>query len=152
MMIPALSVKQPHADLIARGTKVFETRTWMTRYRGPLVICSSRLPKGCGVTGRALCVSFLRHCRPMTPADEAGACCQVYDQACVWELLPERRIVLKAMEPVRGRLGIFALCLPESEFFLPEERDRVRRWLQWSQDHGYLRQIKEFRARERAQR
>lgn len=33
----ALSVKQPRAELIARGTKRIEYRSWMTRHRGDLV-------------------------------------------------------------------------------------------------------------------
>ena len=34
----ALTIAQPYADLIARGEKVIENRTWFTPYRGPLVI------------------------------------------------------------------------------------------------------------------
>ncbi len=41
----ALSAKQPWANLIAAGEKTIETRTWATRYRGPLLIVSSRRPR-----------------------------------------------------------------------------------------------------------
>lgn len=34
----ALTVCQPYAELIARGDKVIENRTWATNYRGPLAI------------------------------------------------------------------------------------------------------------------
>jgi hypothetical protein len=34
----ALTVCQPYAELIARGEKVIENRTWPTSYRGPLLI------------------------------------------------------------------------------------------------------------------
>lgn len=34
----ALTVCQPYAELIARGLKPIENRTWPTAYRGPLVI------------------------------------------------------------------------------------------------------------------
>ena len=34
----ALTVCQPYAELIARGEKVIENRTWPTSYRGPLII------------------------------------------------------------------------------------------------------------------
>jgi hypothetical protein len=36
--IPALSILQPWASAIARGAKRIETRSWKTRYRGPLLI------------------------------------------------------------------------------------------------------------------
>jgi len=37
----ALSVWQPHASLIAIGAKAIETRSWYTKYRGPLAIHAS---------------------------------------------------------------------------------------------------------------
>lgn len=36
--IKALTICQPYAELIARGEKLIENRTWATDYRGPLVI------------------------------------------------------------------------------------------------------------------
>jgi hypothetical protein len=36
--IKALTIRQPWAELILRGRKPFELRTWRTNYRGPLVI------------------------------------------------------------------------------------------------------------------
>jgi hypothetical protein len=40
----ALSVRQPFADLIARGIKPIENRSWRTRYRGLIYIHVARLP------------------------------------------------------------------------------------------------------------
>ena len=34
----ALTIHQPYAELIRRGEKVIENRTWPTSYRGPLAI------------------------------------------------------------------------------------------------------------------
>jgi len=34
----ALTIRQPYATLIMQGVKQFETRSWRTEYRGPLVI------------------------------------------------------------------------------------------------------------------
>lgn len=34
----ALTICQPYAELIARGDKPIENRTWPTHYRGPLLI------------------------------------------------------------------------------------------------------------------
>jgi len=36
--IKALTIRQPWAELILRGRKPFELRTWRTKYRGPLVV------------------------------------------------------------------------------------------------------------------
>ncbi len=40
--IKAISVWQPWASLIALGIKHFESRSWVTHYRGPLLIHASR--------------------------------------------------------------------------------------------------------------
>jgi hypothetical protein len=142
-MLPAISVKQHWASMIASGEKSIETRTWYTQYRGPLVICSSALPKGEGVTRRAVCVVLLLHCREMTVEDERLACCPIYERAKAWVLSRERRVTLKAMSDVRGRLGIWPLSLPEYEFYCPEDRDTVGRWLDWSKEKGFLDLVKE---------
>lgn len=39
--LKAISLLQPWATLVAMGVKTIETRSWSTKYRGPLVICSS---------------------------------------------------------------------------------------------------------------
>ena len=41
----ALSLLQPWASLIATGAKRIETRSWSTKYRGPLAIHASRSNK-----------------------------------------------------------------------------------------------------------
>ncbi|MBI4951264.1 MAG: ASCH domain-containing protein [Myxococcales bacterium] len=38
----AISVKQPWAELIARGTKKIEYRSWKVAFRGPLLIVASK--------------------------------------------------------------------------------------------------------------
>lgn len=38
----AISIWEPYASLIADRLKRFETRSWATRYRGPLLICSAK--------------------------------------------------------------------------------------------------------------
>ena len=42
MKIKALSLWEPWASLIAVGAKKYETRSWATTYRGPLLICAAR--------------------------------------------------------------------------------------------------------------
>lgn len=43
----ALSIMQPHAELIRNGKKVIETRSWGTNYRGEILIHASKtaIPK-----------------------------------------------------------------------------------------------------------
>lgn len=38
----AISLWEPWASLIAVGAKRFETRSWATNYRGPLLICAAK--------------------------------------------------------------------------------------------------------------
>ena len=38
----AISLWQPWASLVATGAKTYETRSWPTKYRGPLVICAAK--------------------------------------------------------------------------------------------------------------
>lgn len=40
----ALTVRQPHAQLIVMGVKTIETRSWKTDFRGPLVIHAGATP------------------------------------------------------------------------------------------------------------
>ena len=40
--IPALSIRQPWAELIISGKKSIEIRTWPSRYRGPLWVHTGR--------------------------------------------------------------------------------------------------------------
>lgn len=37
----ALTIWQPWASLIARGVKQYETRSWPTKYRGPIAMWKS---------------------------------------------------------------------------------------------------------------
>ena len=106
----ALSVKQPWAWMIALGKKMIETRTWYTKYRGPILIVSSkgRMKKivgeefakrfGVMVTlhlkyGMALCKANLVDCRPMTVEDQSEAGCEIYDGAYSWVLEDVERLL-----------------------------------------------------------
>lgn len=103
----ALSIRQPWASLIATGKKTNEFRTWSTRYRGPLVICS----------GKEV-AKFTAH--PIDPNAPLGVTiCTVDLVECLW--IPEGSgsdgtyaFVLKNPRslppvPVKGKLGFFLL-------------------------------------------
>ena len=50
----AISLWQPWASLVAHGLKRYETRSWSTKYRGPLAIHAAKTPRGWRSFGREL--------------------------------------------------------------------------------------------------
>ncbi len=112
-----LCVKQPWANWIANGMKPIETRTWATRYRGPLTIVASRtvdrkalkamLPgMKLGPFGLAICTCTLVDVKPMVAAHKKRAMCELYE-GFSWFLEDVKAIA--EPYPVRGQLGIFSL-------------------------------------------
>ncbi len=125
----ALSVKQPWAEFIASGRKTVETRTWRTKYRGPLLICASRnrheeafkwFENGTWITGIDMTISFplgvavaiveLIDVRQMVNADCKAAMCELNKYA--WVLKNVRRV---DPFPVKGELGLFEVPLIEAD-------------------------------------
>ncbi len=106
----AISLKQPWANLVAEGKKKIETRKWATKYRGDIIICSSKNPK-IKPAGCAICIAEIYDVRPMIKKDEKDACCKKYSRAHSWFLRNVRQI--KPPIPVKGSLGIFTLDLPD---------------------------------------
>ncbi len=107
----AISLKQPWANLVADGKKTIETRKWMTRYRGDLVICSSQKPS-IHPAGYAIAIAEVYAIRPMQEKDERQARCKVYPRAQSWFLRNIRKFDRPI--PIKGRLGIFDLTLPHA--------------------------------------
>ena len=122
----ALCVRQPWAELIARGVKDLEIRTWRTDYRGPLLIVASSQIDSYGRAGMALRSLRDRDCPTSTAVavvqltrietiramvKETGrtdvnrrACCAPYPDEYAWILSDVRRV---APVHVRGKLRIF---------------------------------------------
>ena len=115
----ALSVRQPWAELVARGDKTVEVRSWGTDYRGPLVICSAAAWHATGVRqhgelgarGVSVCVVDLVDVRPLTLRD--GQATLGYDPEgdverglLGWVLARPRRL---PPIPVKGKLSLFAV-------------------------------------------
>src|SRR5690348_3780607 len=97
----AISLKQPWANLVADGIKTIETRKWNTRYRGDVVICSSKKP-ATYPAGYAIAIAEIYDTRPMRKEDEKDACCKVYPKAHSWLLRNIRK--LDPIIPVKGQL------------------------------------------------
>lgn len=104
MKMKALSLKQPWANMIARGIKTIETRKWATEYRGDLLIVSSKNPP-IPPAGCAVAIAEVYDLRPMTRGDEPAARCEIYPRAQSWLLRNIRRLTRPF--PVKGSLGIY---------------------------------------------
>lgn len=127
----AFSIKQPWATAIAQGHKTLEIRTWKTKYRGPLLICSSAKPApfvkadfkrmnefgevytyypddpengAWNQYGKAICTVELTDCRPFTPADAEAAMCDFEYGLYAWEFQKAQEIT---PFPVKGKLSFF---------------------------------------------
>lgn len=129
----ALSVKQPWASFIATGEKTVECRSWPTKYRGQLIICSSKGDDFLDYTdrgleedvllpgGMALGVVELVDCQRMRKEDIYNA---VLPEGMEEEVLKGYAWHLKRLYeivpvPVKGRLGLYNLDIPLEK--LPEE-------------------------------
>lgn len=110
----ALSVKQPWANYIAKGQKTIETRTWSTKYRGEILIVSSRFPK-IHPAGYAIAVAEIVDCRLMNKKDEKMAMCKVYPKAWSWVLKNVRQI--KPFS-VKGQLSIYEVSILPSKILI----------------------------------
>lgn len=113
----ALSVRQPHATLILTGVKVEEYRSWRTHHRGPLAIhAASTLDRD----------SFA-DCPELDPTRvKRGFILGVVDVVdCVEEVYGGFAFVLANPRwlttpiPMKGRLNLFAVDIPEHLIELP---------------------------------
>ncbi len=114
-----LSIKQPWLYLICEGVKTIETRVWETKYRGDLLLCSSKIPTVMDYKffeyynidknskylqdGFALAVVRLNNITKMCKNDTKLACCDLYD-AYSWHFDNLRLI---EPFPIKGGLKLF---------------------------------------------
>lgn len=106
----AISIKQPWANLIAYGIKTIETRTWKTKYRGRLLIVSSKKPS-MYPCGSIVAVADIVDCRDMDYWDVGKSCCPLYPKAKSWVL--DNVVAVKPV-PVKGAMGIYDIEVEES--------------------------------------
>ncbi len=144
MIAKVLSLWQPWASLVAYGEKCWETRSWRTNYRGPLLIHAALSRKGWGTSSYSVKqqLSIARYGDPRKPRPGEyphGAIVARVELVDVVEIdqaliratpLPERilgdwrpgRFAWKLEHPVmfntalpcRGRQGLFDLEISEA--------------------------------------
>lgn len=119
--VKALNLRQPWAHMIVMGFKTIETRTWKTRYRGPLLIVASKTkpdlvlgykdPQTIPVEfGKAVATCRLVDCRPMVDDDSFAACFKNEPGRFAWVLEDVKRI---KPFPVKGQLGLYNVEVPK---------------------------------------
>lgn len=113
----ALSLQQPWANMIASGKKTIETRKWKTKYRGPLLIVSSKKP-AIEPAGQALAMVTLVDIVPMDQSHVQKACIEVYPKAYAWILEDIKKLAWPF--PVDGRLGIYEVPVKPINFVFAE--------------------------------
>ena len=101
-------MREPWAELIARGEKTIEVRRQNTRHRGPLLIVSCRQPNVWD-TGCAIAVVDLVNCRPMTLADEGAGLREFQSGHKAWVLETPRRV--KDRVPIKEQQGLYNVDL-----------------------------------------
>lgn len=104
----ALSIRNPYAHEILCGEKEIEYRTWQTKHRGDLLICSSKLPKIKNtISGHALCVANLSDCVRITADNysEYGVSRSDADETLYAWLLDDVRVIKPFA--VKGKLHLF---------------------------------------------
>lgn len=89
----ALSVRGDYIMQIIEGTKKIEYRAWQTKYRGPLLMCSTTKKVAGAVPGHAICVVNLKSIE----WDD-------FDEEFHWNI--ELRDLIEPV-PVKGQLKLF---------------------------------------------
>jgi hypothetical protein len=136
--LKAISILEPWASLIRTGEKTYETRSWMTNYRGPLLICAARkkvnllnfsiehpepeLVSGYIVACRRLALNFgkavalvkIVNCVPVEEAETIGYE-KIYGDFTAGRFAWKLEMINNTFEPfpVKGRQGFFEVEIPE---------------------------------------
>lgn len=135
MKIKALSLWQPWASLISVGAKRYETRSWSTNYRGPLLICAALRPPDGAIVMELNIKTGLRQRFPGGISMPRGMALAIVDLIDVYDtdyftppdpsqlyfgdFSPGRYawqlINVRAIEPfpVKGRQGLFNVDVPD---------------------------------------
>lgn len=102
MRVRVLTVRQPYADLILRGEKTLELRTWVIA-PGPLAIHAAKWKS---TPGHMLCLLDVGAARDSTVEDCDDACCDIGPQDDWWAH-PLSNVRPVRQDVVSGKLGIW---------------------------------------------
>jgi hypothetical protein len=107
-VIKAVAVQQPEVTRLAARDVSIDVKTWMTDYRGPILLVSATTPR-IEPAGYAIALARLADCRPMAKADEKRAGKSVYPGARAW--------VYEDVEPIKifpvdVRSDVFDVAIP----------------------------------------
>ena len=146
VILPALTISQPFADLIASGEKWVENRSWATKYRGWLAIHAGRgaqfltrrqLEKV--ATGAVVAVAHLVACVDVLAMKRGQAFPELYDYAIDGRRLSEAAVLnhrhtqgriawvlggvrqLREPCPARGARGLWQWEVPDLVEFVTEQ-------------------------------
>lgn len=119
-------------------TKKYEYRTWRTKYRGKLLICSSKSPVIEGMlSGHALCIVELKDVHEITKDNYKKYGCDTAPnrKLYAWEL----KVISKVQPfPVKGKLSFFEVddnlikeCSPTNEDTHITEEDLIEMLLNY---------------------
>lgn len=104
----AISLRPEWAMPVALGIKTVECRTWGTKHRGDVLVCSSSRKVDGLVSGHALCVVELVSVEPFKDRHRKGAMVGAFDDVAdgtlAWCL---RNVRMVRPFPVKGRLHLF---------------------------------------------
>ena len=109
----ALSIHPYFANGILYGYKTVENRSWTTKYRGDILICSTAKKYKNTIPGHAICVANLQDIEPFTEEHLYDADMYEYDPNTYAWLLNNIRAIKPF--PVKGKLSLWE-CDHEIEY------------------------------------
>ena len=118
----ALSIHPAFAGLIFSGEKTIEVRSWLTDYRGDILICSTAKKLKDTIPGHALCVVKLADVQPFTKKHMKAACMPAgaFQPGLYAWMLEDLRIIRPI--PVKGKLSLWNF---DGEIeYLPEPKSK----------------------------
>ena len=104
----AITIDADYAWMIHDQEKTVECRTWKTKYRGEVLICSSKAPIPGYVSGYALCTAKIVDVVPFTEEHlEAAMMEELPDVQCYAWILDDVQFIYPIK--VRGMPGLFTV-------------------------------------------
>ena len=104
----ALSIKQPHIDNIITQIKKYEIRSWATKHRGRVLLCSAKKPaskiNNNLILGHALAIAELVDIVKFTHKLTKDAMCGYKPDHYAWVFKNIKKIT---PTPIKGQLGLF---------------------------------------------